>query len=75
MPNGASVVLDYHQPDWSREVRRLTDGGVAAVNTVRGAAASQLPLVVNGGRLATISSDPHIASGTSRSAARMSART
>lgn len=24
---GASEVLDYHQPDWPREVRCLTDGG------------------------------------------------
>ena len=56
---GASVVLDYHQPDWPREVRRLTDGGVpVAVNAVRGAAAGLLPLVLDGGRLATITGDP-----------------
>jgi NADPH:quinone reductase-like Zn-dependent oxidoreductase len=56
---GASVVLDYHQPDWPQEVRRLTDGGVpVAVNTVRGAASSLLPLVSDGGRLATITGDP-----------------
>ena len=56
---GASVVLDYHQPDWPREVRRLTDGGVpVAVNAVPGAASSLLPLVLDGGRLATITTDP-----------------
>jgi NADPH:quinone reductase-like Zn-dependent oxidoreductase len=56
---GASVVLDYHHPDWSREVRRLTDGGVpVAVNAVPGAASSLLPLVLDGGRLATITTDP-----------------
>jgi NADPH:quinone reductase-like Zn-dependent oxidoreductase len=56
---GASVVLDYHQPDWPREVRRLTDGGVpVAVNAVLGAASGLLPLVLDGGRVATITSDP-----------------
>jgi NADPH:quinone reductase-like Zn-dependent oxidoreductase len=56
---GASVVLDYHEPNWPREVRRLTDGGVpVAVNTVPGAASSLLPVVLDGGRLATITSDP-----------------
>ena len=55
---GANVVLDYHQPDWPREVHRLTDGGVpVAVNAVRGAACSLLPLVLDGGRPATITSD------------------
>ena len=55
---GASVVLDYHQPDWPNEVRRLTGGGVpVAVNTVRGAAVSLMPLVMDGGRLGTITSD------------------
>ncbi len=56
---GASVVLDYHQPDWLTEVRRLTGGGVpVAVNAVRGAAPSLMGLVVDGGRLATITGDP-----------------
>jgi len=55
---GASVVLDYHRTDWPTEVRRLSGGGVlVAVNTVRGAAASLLPLVADGGRLTTITSD------------------
>jgi NADPH:quinone reductase-like Zn-dependent oxidoreductase len=56
---GASVMLDYHQPDWPQEVRRLTGGGVpVAVNAVRGAASSLLPLVLDGGRLATITGEP-----------------
>jgi NADPH:quinone reductase-like Zn-dependent oxidoreductase len=56
---GASVVLDYHQPDWPTEVRRLSGGGVpVAVNAVRGGAAGLMRLVVDGGRLATITSDP-----------------
>jgi NADPH:quinone reductase-like Zn-dependent oxidoreductase len=56
---GASVVLDYHQPDWQQEVRRLADGGVpVAVNAVPGAASSLVSLVQDGGRLATITGDP-----------------
>lgn len=56
---GASVVLDYHKPDWPTEVQHLTDGGVpVVVNTVRGAAVSLMQLVVDGGRLATITGDP-----------------
>jgi hypothetical protein len=43
----------------AREVRRLTDGGVpVAVNAVLGAASGLLPLVLDGGRVATITSDP-----------------
>ena len=56
---GAGAVVDYHQPDWPAEVRRLTGGGVTvAVNAVPGAAASLMPLIMDGGRLATITSDP-----------------
>jgi NADPH:quinone reductase-like Zn-dependent oxidoreductase len=56
---GAGAVLDYHQPDWPAEIRRLTGGGVTvAVNAVPGAAASLMPLIVDGGRLATITTDP-----------------
>lgn len=56
---GASVVVDYHRPDWPTEVRDLTGGGVSvAVNAVRGAALSLMRLVVDGGRLATITGDP-----------------
>ena len=56
---GASVVLDYHEPNWPTEVQHLTGGGVpVAVNAVRGAAVSLMPLVVDGGRLATITGDP-----------------
>jgi NADPH:quinone reductase-like Zn-dependent oxidoreductase len=55
---GAGAVLDYHQPDWQAEVRRLTGGVTVAVNAVPGAAASLMPLVLDGGRLATITLDP-----------------
>jgi NADPH:quinone reductase-like Zn-dependent oxidoreductase len=56
---GARVVLDYHEPAWPTAIQQLTGGGVpVAVNAVRGAAVSLLPVVVDGGRLATITSDP-----------------
>jgi NADPH:quinone reductase-like Zn-dependent oxidoreductase len=56
---GASVVVDYHRPDWPTAVRDLTGGGVSvAVNAVRGAALSLMRLVVDGGCLATITGDP-----------------
>jgi NADPH:quinone reductase-like Zn-dependent oxidoreductase len=56
---GANVVLDYHQTDWPNEVRRLTDGGATvAVNAVRGQASTLIPLLRDGGRPATITSDP-----------------
>lgn len=57
---GATMVVDYHDPDWPRRVLLATGGrGVDAVaNTVRGGAASALQAVRDGGRLATITSDP-----------------
>ncbi len=56
---GASAIVDYRTPGWQAEVRARADGGVAvAVNAVRGAAHSLLPLVADGGRLATITGDP-----------------
>jgi NADPH:quinone reductase-like Zn-dependent oxidoreductase len=57
---GADFVLDYRQQNWKDEVRRLTGGfGVSvAVNAVRHGAANLIPLVADGGRLATITGDP-----------------
>jgi NADPH:quinone reductase-like Zn-dependent oxidoreductase len=57
---GASTVVDYHNPDWAAEVRHATGGrGVdSAANVARGGAASALQAVRDGGRLATITSDP-----------------
>jgi NADPH:quinone reductase-like Zn-dependent oxidoreductase len=57
---GATTVVDYHDPDWPREILLATGGrGVdAAANTARGGAASALQAVRDGGRLATITSDP-----------------
>ncbi len=55
---GAVALIDYHQPDWHGQVRDLAKGGLrVAVNAVRGAAASLLPLVSDNGRLATITGD------------------
>jgi NADPH:quinone reductase-like Zn-dependent oxidoreductase len=57
---GATTVVDYHDPDWPAEIRDATGGhGVnAAANVARGGAASALQAVRDGGRLATITSDP-----------------
>jgi NADPH:quinone reductase-like Zn-dependent oxidoreductase len=58
---GARLVLDYHEPEWPARVRDASPGraGVAAaVNAAPGGAASALQCVADGGRLATITSDP-----------------
>jgi NADPH:quinone reductase-like Zn-dependent oxidoreductase len=57
---GATTVVDYHDPDWPREILHATGGrGVdAAANVARGGAARALEAVRDGGRLATITSDP-----------------
>lgn len=56
---GAEAVLDYHDPGWPQEVERLTAARLpVAINAVRGAANSLVPLVGDGGRLATITGDP-----------------
>jgi NADPH:quinone reductase-like Zn-dependent oxidoreductase len=56
---GAATVLDYHQADWPERVRLLTGGGVdAAANAAPSGAAEAMRAVRNGGRLATITSDP-----------------
>ena len=57
---GAAHVLDRRSPDWPGQVRELNGGrGVdLAANAVPGGAARALGAVTNGGRLATITSDP-----------------
>jgi NADPH:quinone reductase-like Zn-dependent oxidoreductase len=57
---GARHVVDYHDPDWPEQARALTTGhGVAAAaNAAPGGAASAIRAVADGGRLATITSDP-----------------
>jgi NADPH:quinone reductase-like Zn-dependent oxidoreductase len=57
---GAAHVLDRRSPGWAGRVRELTGGrGVdLAVNAAPGGAARALGAVRNGGRLATITSDP-----------------
>jgi NADPH:quinone reductase-like Zn-dependent oxidoreductase len=58
---GARLVLDYHDPDWPIRVREASPGGRgvgAAVNAVRGGAATALQAVARDGRLATITGDP-----------------
>jgi NADPH:quinone reductase-like Zn-dependent oxidoreductase len=57
---GARHVLDYHDPDWPEQARALTAGhGVpAAANAAPGGAAAAIRAIADGGRLATITSDP-----------------
>ena len=56
---GADHVLDYHDPEWAREARGIAGAGVdAAANAARDQAQAALDAVRDGGRLATITSDP-----------------
>jgi NADPH:quinone reductase-like Zn-dependent oxidoreductase len=57
---GARHVIDYHDQDWPAQVRAITvNRGVdAAANVVHGGAATAIKAVADGGRLATITSDP-----------------
>jgi NADPH:quinone reductase-like Zn-dependent oxidoreductase len=57
---GARHVIDYHHQEWPEQVRAITAGhGVAAAaNAVPGGAATAIRAVADGGRLATITSDP-----------------
>lgn len=56
---GAEKVVDYHDPDWTSEVREWVPGGVDAALAVQpGTAALTLPVVRDGGVLVPISGDP-----------------
>jgi NADPH:quinone reductase-like Zn-dependent oxidoreductase len=58
---GATVVVDYHDPDWPTRVQAASPDGHgvgAAVNTARGGAAEALQTVAEHGSLATIAGDP-----------------
>jgi NADPH:quinone reductase-like Zn-dependent oxidoreductase len=57
---GARRVIDYHDQDWPKQVRVITgrQGVAAAVNAAPGGAASAIRAIADGGRLATITSDP-----------------
>jgi NADPH:quinone reductase-like Zn-dependent oxidoreductase len=57
---GARHVIDYHDQDWPEQVRAITGhhGVAAAANAVPDGAATAIRAVADGGRLATITSDP-----------------
>jgi len=57
---GAHHVIDYHDEDWPEQILAITGGsGVsAAVNATPGGAKDAIRVVSDGGRLATITSDP-----------------
>ena len=55
---GAATVLDYHDPDWPRQVRSLTGGGAdAAVNAAPSGASAAMQAVRDGGRLTMITGE------------------
>jgi NADPH:quinone reductase-like Zn-dependent oxidoreductase len=51
---GAAWVVDYHDPDWPDQVRGPFDGALTAAT---GTATDALPLVGDGGRLCSLTSD------------------
>jgi NADPH:quinone reductase-like Zn-dependent oxidoreductase len=57
---GARHVIDYHDQDWPEQVQAITthQGVHAAANAAPGGAATAIRTVADGGRLATITSDP-----------------
>jgi NADPH:quinone reductase-like Zn-dependent oxidoreductase len=57
---GARHVIDYHDQDWPEHVRAITGGigTAAAASAAPGGAGSAIRAVADGGRLATITSDP-----------------
>jgi NADPH:quinone reductase-like Zn-dependent oxidoreductase len=57
---GAAVVLDYHDPDWTRRAREAagSSGIRAAANAASGGEGDALSALVRGGRLATITGAP-----------------
>jgi NADPH:quinone reductase-like Zn-dependent oxidoreductase len=57
---GATGVLDYHDDHWPEHVREIAgeDGVPKAANAARDGALPALRTVADGGRLATITSDP-----------------
>jgi NADPH:quinone reductase-like Zn-dependent oxidoreductase len=57
---GARHIIDYHDQDWPDQVRAITGrhGAATAANAAPGGAASAIRAVADGGRLATITSNP-----------------
>ena len=53
-------MIDYHDHDWPAQIRALTAnrGADAAASAVPGGAGRAIEAVADGGRLATITSDP-----------------
>ena len=57
--NGAREVIDYHDPMWPQHARALAKDSINAVaNAAPGGAAAAMTALADGGRLATITSDP-----------------
>jgi len=59
--NGAREVIDYRDPMWPQQATALAGGRIDAVaNAVRGGADAAMTALGDGGRLATITSDPPV---------------
>jgi NADPH:quinone reductase-like Zn-dependent oxidoreductase len=59
--NGAREVIDYRDPMWPHHATALAEGCIDAVaNAVRGGAVAAMTALGDGGRLATITSDPPV---------------
>jgi NADPH:quinone reductase-like Zn-dependent oxidoreductase len=57
--HGARGVIDYRDPKWPHHARALAKDSIDAVaNAARGGAAAAMTVLADGGRLATITSDP-----------------
>lgn len=57
--NGARQVIDYRDPRWPQHARELANGSIHAVaNAAPKGAAAAMTALSDGGRLATITSDP-----------------
>jgi NADPH:quinone reductase-like Zn-dependent oxidoreductase len=57
--NGARQVIDYRDPQWPQHARELANGSIHAVaNAAPKGAAAAMTALSDGGRLATITSDP-----------------
>ncbi len=63
---GADALVDYNQPEWHKEVRRLSGGGVQAVADHTGADYWQgvIKATANGGRIAIVGASSGYAANT-----------
>lgn len=55
---GAEKTVDYHDPDWTNEIKAWSDGGVATALAIQpGTGIDSIKVVKDGGQLITVSGD------------------